>query len=50
MDKSERLVRIAGIVYHSYNGRIDWNKVKDTYNLSEFELNYITNIVRGWNK
>lgn len=48
--KAKRLTEIATKVYFSGSGYIDWNEVEAEYKLSKMELNYVTSIIRNWNR
>lgn len=47
---TKRLTEIAKKVYFSVSGHIDWSEVETEYKLSKAELNYVTSIIRNWNR
>ncbi len=48
--KTKRLTEIAKKVYFEGAGHNDWNEVETEYKLSKAELNYVTSIIRNWNR
>ena len=47
---TKRLTEIAKKIYFSGSGHIDWSEVETEYKLSKSELNYVTSIIRNWNR